>query len=227
MIANIKKFTIISLILVKSFLLLSCGDDKNQAIVNEDEMTELVVFRDKAFIYAMNAKKIGDELFWHLEVKQNVYFDTVYELNNAGKLIKRFAIVFEEFLKPSSATVGNEIVINNHSCVIGVAFKDVDGFLIHSQEITTSGFTRNPQDSFGEHGWGYYTKESIKLGKDKINRIAYVEISPKFYEEIEKKIDEHLKSVATLSLTIKDPTYTNTRYQNTKSLSPEIQWSKN
>jgi hypothetical protein len=199
--------------------------NKHQAIKKEDKITELKVFRYKAYLYTLNGKKVGDELFCYLDIRQNVYFNTHEEHCDPGLLIKDFALSFDESLKNSSLTSQKITLTNSEEIKTRVSFLDSDGFVIHSQTIRPVDLQKNPKELLEEYSWGYNVRFANQLGKDKINRITDVLIEPLMPTKLDSSMDEALKLIGQLSIKIKSPEYHELRFQKTRSTAPEEDWS--
>lgn len=204
------------------FVFSSCGGDKNQTVIKENEMVELKVLRHQAYIYSVKAKKIEDELFWHLDVRQNVYFDTYYEAGEVGQLIKKYAIEFDKLLKPKPQVLPDGTSVWVCANCSRISFKDSDGFILFSKNIMPEDLVKN-----GNNEWGFCYRSSEKLGKKVIDRIFEVVIEPLITPDVASKIDNDLKIIGPLSLKINNEEYHEIRYQKTRSTAPEEDWCTN
>jgi hypothetical protein len=172
-----KIYYILFFIFLYAFASSSCENNKNQAIKKENEMLDLKILHNKLFIYTLKAKHIKNELFWTLDMRQNIYFGTPFEqYSDFGKNVKTVAIQLEE-------QIGK---YKNNSFL--VKFLDEDNFVISETTFKSKELRKNE-----ENQWGYNYRKVEDLTSEKISRIASVQIEisydPQFEETIKPTIE--------------------------------------
>jgi hypothetical protein len=142
------------------------GCSSKKTIAWKEDVTYVICEkRNGFFALKVEAKKIKDDLYWMIDIRQNIYFDRVSEYSKDSEL----AVILE-----------NSLIDKNDASKFELTFKDKDGYLVSWCYFTSDLLKKNEGNQ-----WGYHYRSKEKLDGESIKRITDVDFKVNYNKTIQ------------------------------------------